>query len=42
MDLFEQAYDIRDIMMYGINQDPSLDPIRNEPRFKELIKKMNL
>jgi len=42
MDLFEQAYDIRDIMMYGINNDPSLDPIRNEPRFKELIKKMNL
>jgi adenylate cyclase len=40
--LLNMAYDARDIDMYFINVDPALDPIRNEPGFKLLIKKMNL
>ncbi|MGH2646523.1 MAG: TPR end-of-group domain-containing protein, partial [Ginsengibacter sp.] len=38
----ERAYDIRDIGMYYFLVDPGLDPIRNEPRFKEILKKMRL
>jgi TolB-like protein/class 3 adenylate cyclase/Tfp pilus assembly protein PilF len=38
----EQAYKSHDLWMYILKVDPALDPIRNEPRFKELMKKMNL
>ena len=38
----EKAYDIRDLFMYFLKVDPTFDPIRNEPRFKTLLKKMNL
>jgi serine/threonine-protein kinase len=38
----EKAYQVRDVWMYHLNVDPVFDPIRNEPRFKELLKKMNL
>jgi adenylate cyclase len=38
----ERAYSIRDIRMFGMNIDPTLDPLRNLPRFKSLKKKMNL
>lgn len=40
--LLEKAYDLRDIWMYTLNVDPTFDPMRNEPRFKALLKKMNL
>jgi tetratricopeptide (TPR) repeat protein len=38
----EKAYQIRDIWMYHLYSDPVFDPIRNEQRFKVLLKKMNL
>ena len=38
----ESGYEFRDIHMFWIKVDPAFDPIRNEPRFKALIKKMNL
>jgi len=38
----ERAYNERDIWMYCLNVDPTFDPIRNEPRFKELMKVMRL
>ncbi|MFI5154506.1 MAG: tetratricopeptide repeat protein, partial [Chitinophagales bacterium] len=41
MDYLEIAYENRDIMMYGVNVDRVMNPIRNDPRFIELMKKMN-
>ena len=38
----EQAYKDRDLTLSFLNVDPTFDPIRNEPRFKALLKKMNL
>ena len=38
----EKGYDIREIQMFWIKADPAFDPIRNEPRFQALLKKMNL
>jgi len=40
--LLDKAYVVRGLSMYFINVDPAFDPIRNEPRFKSLMKKMNL
>ncbi len=37
----ERGFDNRAIGMMFLGADPDLDPIRNEPRFKALIKKMN-
>jgi len=37
----EYAFSIHAIQMPFIKNDPLVDPIRNEPRFKELMKKMN-
>jgi adenylate cyclase len=42
MNQLEVAYENRLILMFWIKVDPAFDPIRNEPRFKKLIKKMNL
>jgi adenylate cyclase len=42
MDLFEQAYENRDLFLGGLKTDTALTPIRNQPRFKALLKKMNL
>jgi TolB-like protein/cytochrome c-type biogenesis protein CcmH/NrfG len=42
LDLLEESYEIRDLHMFYIKVDPGLNPIRNEPRFKEILKKMNL
>jgi TolB-like protein/class 3 adenylate cyclase/tetratricopeptide (TPR) repeat protein len=38
----ERAYEIRQIILIGIKTLPDLDPIRSEPRFKAILKKMNL
>ncbi len=38
----EIAYNVRFLAMYYINVDPTFDPIRNEPRFRALMKRMNL
>jgi TolB-like protein/Tfp pilus assembly protein PilF len=38
----EQAYNMRELWMYTLKADPTFDPIRNEPRFKVLMKKMRL
>ena len=42
MNQLELGYANRDIHMFWIKVDPAFDPIRNEPRFKALLKKMNL
>src|SRR6185312_11516879 len=40
--MLESAYKLRHIQLYWIKVDPLLDPVRNEPRFKALLAKMNL
>ena len=42
MNQLELGYVNKDAHMFWIKVDPAFDPIRNEPRFKELMKKMNL
>jgi class 3 adenylate cyclase/TolB-like protein/cytochrome c-type biogenesis protein CcmH/NrfG len=42
LDQLERGFDSHSIMMVGLKIEPFLDPIRNEPRFKALMKKMNL
>ena len=38
----ERGFDIHSIMMIALKVNPFLDPLRNDPRFKALMKKMNL
>ena len=38
----ERAYQKRELGLYWVKIDPLLDPIKNEPRFKALLIKMNL
>jgi adenylate cyclase len=42
MNQLELVYANHDVHMFWIKVDPEFDPIRNEPRFKDLLKKMNL
>ena len=42
MNQLELGYTYRETHMFWIKVDPEFDPIRNDPRFKALIKKMNL
>lgn len=42
VDYLEEAYKIHTLYMLFLKIDPIFDPIRNEPRFKVLLKKMNL
>ena len=37
----EKAFDTHDLGIIGLKVDPVYDPIRNEPRFKALLKKAN-
>ncbi len=38
----EQGYNNREIQMFWIRVDPAFNPLRHEPRFIALLKKMNL
>jgi hypothetical protein len=38
----ERGFDIHSINMIALRNNPFLDPVRNEPRFKALLKKTNL
>ena len=38
----DMAYHDRDITMYFIKVDPVFSPLRSEPGFHDLLKKMNL
>ena len=42
MNELELGYTNRDVHMFWIKVDPAFDPIRNDPRFKTLMKKMHL
>lgn len=42
MNELELGYASRDLHMFWVNVDPAFDPIRNEPRFRKLMKKMHL
>ena len=42
MTQLELGYEIRDTHMFWIKADPAFNPIRNEPRYRALLKKMNL
>ncbi len=35
----ERAYDVRDVNLLGLGNDPALDPLRSDPRFTVLMKK---
>jgi eukaryotic-like serine/threonine-protein kinase len=39
---FDTAYQERDLFMLGLKTDFSLDPIRSDPRFAELVRKVGL
>jgi serine/threonine-protein kinase len=41
LDALEHAFAIRDVGLASIKVDPMLDPIRTEPRFAEVVRKMN-
>src|SRR5580658_2541836 len=38
----EKAYEDRSVFMTFLPADPELDPLRSEPRFKELLRKLGL
>src|SRR5204862_6548696 len=41
LDYLELAYQSRCIQMINIHQDPIFDPVRNQPRFREVTAKLN-
>ena len=42
LDWLERAYDQNAWAMYAIKAEPMFDPLRGEPRFEALVKKMRL
>ncbi|HEX3768769.1 MAG TPA: hypothetical protein VHT72_10350, partial [Puia sp.] len=42
LDELDKSYEIRDLHLFWIKVDPGFIPIRNKPRFIQLMKKMNL
>ena len=42
MNQLELGYTNRDVHMFWIKVDPAFDPMRNQPRFNNLLKKMGL
>jgi hypothetical protein len=41
LDWLQQAYEGRDESMTYLRTEPILDPLRSNPRFQELLRKMN-
>jgi tetratricopeptide (TPR) repeat protein len=41
LEWLERAYDERDVSMVEIKYDPRLDPLRSDPRFQDLLRRMN-
>lgn len=42
LDALDKSYEIRDLYLFRIKADPGFIAIRNNSRFTELLKKMNL
>jgi len=40
--LLEEAYETRDGWMLSVNVGPAFDPLRDDPRFQDLLRRMNL
>jgi len=40
--LFDEAYANHDYLYLWVNADPRVDPVRQDPRFKAMLKKLNL
>ena len=40
--LLDKAYTERDVQMTSLKVDPGYDPIRNDPRFTQMLKRLNL
>ncbi|MFN8006275.1 MAG: protein kinase [Terriglobia bacterium] len=41
LDWLEKAYDNHDYYMYSLKTNPFLDPLRSEPRFQDLLRRMD-
>ena len=41
LDFLEQAYQRRDILLIWLKVRKHLDPLRDEPRFQDLMRRMN-
>jgi tetratricopeptide (TPR) repeat protein len=39
---FEKAFEEHDYLLHRMNVEPFLDPLRDDPRFKEMLKRLNL